>query len=88
MVYRRVPNALGTVTATPDIRSVYHEKLELYMMYLAYQQTGEMEKSASMYELWQQAIKDSLYTAAREFLGPMGNHDIHTQMITGLYGPA
>lgn len=88
IVYRRNPVALGTVTATPDIRSVYHEKLELYMMYLCYQQTGEMEKAQSMYQLWQQAIQDSMYTAAREYLGPMSNHDIHTQMITGLYGPA
>lgn len=88
MVYRRNPVPLATVTATPDIRSVYHEKLELYMMYLCYQQTGEMEKSSSMYELWQQAIKDALYSAGREFLGPMSNRDYNTQQITGLYGPA
>ena len=87
MVYRRNPSALGTVTATPDIRSVYHEKLELYMMYLCYQQTGEMEKSQSMYELWQQAIKDAMYSAGREFLGPMNVRDMNTQQISGLYGP-
>lgn len=88
MVYRKNPMPLATVTATPDIRSVYHEKLELYAMYLCYQQTGEMEKAASMYELWQQSIKDALYSAGREFLGPMANRDYNTQQITGLYGPA
>ncbi len=88
MVYRRNPSALGTVTSTPDIRSVYHEKLELYMMYCSYMQTGEMDKAQAQYELWTQALKDALYSAGREFLGPMGNRDFTTQQIGGLYGPA
>ena len=87
MVYRRNPSALGTVTATPDIRSVYHEKLEYYAMYLAYKQTGEEDKSQASYQVWEQSIKDALYSAAREFLGPMSNRDMNTQQITGGFGP-
>lgn len=87
IVYRRTPVPLGTVTATPEIRSVYHEKLELYAMYLGYMQTGEGEKAKVCFQLWQEAIKDAMYSAAREFLGPMGNRDMNTQQISGLYGP-
>jgi hypothetical protein len=88
IVYRRSPQPLATVTATPEIRQIYHEKLELYCMYLAFMQTGEMEKAGGMYELWMDSMKEALYSAGREFLGPMSNRDMNTQQITGLYGPA
>lgn len=88
IVYRRAPLPLGTVTATPEIRQTYHEILELYALYLCYYQTGEIEKAQAQYELWTEALKEAKYSAAREFLGPMGNRDMNSQQISGLYGPA
>lgn len=87
IVYRRSPQTLGTVTATPEIRAIYHEKLELYVMYLCYQMTGEMDKASAAWDLWQQACQDAKYSAEREHLGHMGVRDWSTQQITGLYGP-
>lgn len=71
MVYRRQSVDMGTVTDSPEIRSVWHEKLEYYVMYLAYLQAGEGEKSGEMYKKWNEALEEAQYAAQRETLSPM-----------------
>lgn len=88
IVYRRSPQPLATVTASPEIRQIYHEKLELYAMYLCYMMTGERDKAQDMWTLWETACQDAKYSAEREHLGQMGVRDYNSQQITGLYGPA
>ena len=79
VVYRRNPTAMATMTDSPEIKSVFHEKLQYYAMYLAYKQTGEEDKSTSMYTLWREAIKEAHYMSMREHLSPMALEDISSQ---------
>ena len=86
IVYRRAAAEMATVTDTPEIRSVYHEKLEYYAMYLAYKQTGEEEKSQAMYALWKEALQEAQYSAMREHLSPVGLEDVNSQGWNSLNG--
>jgi hypothetical protein len=87
IVYRRFPLPLATVTDTPEIKSVYHEQLELYAMYLAYMQTGEGEKAGAIYDKYQQTLKDIQWTTSKEDLTMIGVHDLETMGRPTLYGP-
>lgn len=86
IVYRRAAQDMATGADVPEIRSVYHEKLEYYAMYLAYKQTGEEEKSRDMYALWMEALKAAQYSAMREHLSPIGLEDINSQGWNSLNG--
>lgn len=87
IVYRRNPVTMATVTATPEIRSVYHEYLQLYAMYLAYKQTGEGEKAKALYDQWEETVKRGWWTAVREHLSAMTIRDTETEIFNHTDGP-
>ena len=87
MVYRRNATALATVTDTPEIRSVWHEHLEYYAMYLALTQVGETDRAQAMYGAWQDSLKAAQYSAMREHLGRVGVLDTESQLMNSLDGP-
>jgi hypothetical protein len=87
MVYRRLPTTMSAMTDTPEIRETYHEGLQLYAMYLAYRQTGEMDKAKTMYTRWEELIKRADYVESREHLDLISLHDTETQGFNHLDGP-
>lgn len=87
MVYRRLATTMTAMTDTPEIRETYHEGLQLYAMYLAYRQVGEMDKAATMYSRWEELIKRADYVESREHLDLISLHDTETQGFNHLDGP-
>lgn len=87
MVYRKNPVVMTAMTDIPEIKTTYHEYLELYAMYLAYRQVGEMEKSAVIYQKWQDVVKRADYVESREHLDTLNLHDMDTQLSNHLDGP-
>jgi hypothetical protein len=87
MVYRRTATTMTQMTDTPEIKSCWHEHLQIYAMYLAYQQVGEQGKAQAMYQTWQDALEGAKYSAMREYLGTMHLHDMETEGFNHLNGP-
>lgn len=86
MIYRRHPTALVNSTDIPEIRQSFHEQLELYVMYLGYYQTGEVEKAQAQYQLWRDAVNASRYIMQRETLSPMAVEDLGTMKSYSEFG--
>lgn len=61
------PPALAS-TSTPEIQAVYHDKLELYVLYLAHMAEGHVEKSRHYFELWTAAVDEIRYNLSRRQL--------------------
>lgn len=87
IVYRRAPTPMTAVTSSPDIPVIYHEKLEEYVMYLAYFQAGEKDKAKDMWKRWTQTVKEAQYSCSKETLTPIEVRDSVTQQANSLYGP-
>jgi len=63
--YPRRASALAS-TSTPDIPSVYQQKLQNYVLYLAELSRGNSAKAMTYYELWKQDIQDCEYNVKKQ----------------------
>ena len=84
--YRRSPVAL-TPTASPEIRSVYHEKLKIYAKYMAYKLEGSFDKANAEFSVWQKALEDVEYAEKKRTLMADRVRDMDTQLVSNIYGP-
>lgn len=86
IIYRRMPVTLAS-TATPEIKSSYHELLKYYAKFMALNAEGAGEKARVQFELWDKGVTEAEYTAKREALGTITIRDTETQLISDMYGP-
>lgn len=84
--YRRYPITLAS-TASPEIRTVYHEKLILYAKYMGYAREGDSQKAKEMFQLWNAALETAAYAEQKRNLQPDRVRDFETGMVSNLYGP-
>lgn len=86
ILYRRMPVALAS-TASPEIKSSYHDLLKYYVKHMALTAEGAMEKASAQFQLWDKGVVEAEYTAKREDLGTVTIRDTETQLISDMYGP-
>lgn len=86
ILYRRMPIALAS-TASPEIKSSYHELLKYYAKHMALTAEGALEKASAHFQLWDKGVTEAEYTAKRESLGTVTIRDTETQTISDMYGP-
>jgi len=86
ILYRRMPIALAS-TASPEIRSSYHDLLKYYVKHMALTAEGALEKASAQFELWDKGVTEAEYTAKREALGTVTIRDTETQSLSDMYGP-
>lgn len=63
--YPRRASALAS-TSTPDIPSVYQQKLQNYVLYLAELSRGNSTKAMTYYDLWNQDLQNCTYDVKKQ----------------------
>lgn len=63
--YPRRASALAS-TSTPDLPSVYQQKLQTYLLYLAELSRGNSQKAMTYYDLWKRDLQDCEYNVKKQ----------------------
>lgn len=84
--YRRYPITLAS-TASPEIRTVYHEKLILYAKYMGYMREGSSDKAKEAFQLWQTALEQAAFAEQSRNLMPDRIRDMDSGLVSNMYGP-
>lgn len=63
--YPRRASALAS-TSTPDLPSVYQQKLQTYLLYLAELSRGNSQKAMTYYDLWKRDLEDCEYNVKKQ----------------------
>jgi hypothetical protein len=86
VTYSRHAVALASTTE-PEIKEVWHEDLQYYVMYLYYMSEGNLDKANAMYALWKDVLKQAEYTALRQHIAkPLQVKDFDSQRTYGFWG--
>lgn len=79
--------AFLTSSTSPEIAEIYHEKLELYVLYLAHMAEGHVEKARHYYDLWLEAVKSVQYQITRRQMSqPMRVQNIDNMGLGNYWG--
>lgn len=84
--YKRYPITLAS-TASPEIRTVYHDKLILYAKYMGYLREGDHSKAKDMFQLWTTALESAAFAEGQRNLDNLRVRDMDSGLVSNMYGP-
>lgn len=84
--YTKIPAALATTTATPEIPSVWHRYLVNYALYRAWMARGDSAKAEIAYNEFTDMEAGAKEKAGRRALEPIGIKDFHRSRGRGGMG--
>ena len=85
MFYRAVATNVTATTQTPEIPTMFHHYLKMYMLYRAWLARGDAQKAQVAYNEFTEMEKDAQQTVSQRMLEPMTIKDRRSQTFGGRY---